>query len=155
MLNRLDELLTLKSVDQVVKIAAVVMSAARRRGLPKKLQEEIVRQVRIERIKQAQGEESWIANLKKFLIGDITKLSIEEAKLCARIASEYEVHESGQLSFCPRSIEDPDSRVNLVYLVILELRMQDFLHHYHTSLEGSHQRIGRTYQRIRPNFYWR
>ena len=36
MLNRLDELLTLKSVDQVVKIAAVVRSATRRRGLPKK-----------------------------------------------------------------------------------------------------------------------
>ena len=102
MLNRLDELLTLKSVDQVVKIAAVVMSAARRRGLPKKIQEEIVRQVRIERIKQAQGEESWIANLKKFLIGDITKLSIEEAKPCAHIASDYEVDESGLLFFCLR-----------------------------------------------------
>ena len=30
-----------------------------------------------------------------------------------------------------------------------------FLHHYHTSLEGGHQGIGRTYQRIRAKFQWR
>ena len=38
-----------------------------------------------------------MVNLKEFLIGDITNWSIEEAKLCARIASEYVVDESGLL----------------------------------------------------------
>ena len=93
--NRLDELLTPKRVDQVVKIAVVTRSAVRRRRSPEVMQEGFFRQVRIQRIKQAQKEEKWIANLKKFLIGDITKLSIKDAKLCARIASEYEVDESG------------------------------------------------------------
>ena len=51
LLNRLDELLTPKSVDQVVKIDAVTRSAVRRRRSPEALQEEFVRQVRIERIK--------------------------------------------------------------------------------------------------------
>ena len=32
--------------------------------------------------------------MKEFLIGDITKLSVDDAKLCARIAFEYEVDES-------------------------------------------------------------
>ena len=76
-MNRLGKLLTPKSVDQVVRIAAVTRSAVRRRRSPEVLQEEFVRQVRIERIKQAHTEESWIANLKEFLIGDITKLSIK------------------------------------------------------------------------------
>ena len=141
-------MLTPKDVDQAVKIAAVTRSAVRRRHSPEVLQEKFFRQIRIERIKQAQEEERWIANLKGILIGDITKLSIEEAKLWARIASEYEVNECGILFFCPRSTEDSDSRVELVRLVISELLQQDFLHHYQTSLEGGHQGIGRTYQRI-------
>ena len=93
------ELLTSKSVDQVVKIAAVTCSAVSRRRSPEKLQDEFVRQVRLERIKQAQEEEKWIANLKEFRIGDITDWSSEESKLCARIASEYVVEESGLLFF--------------------------------------------------------
>ena len=93
-LNRLDELLTTKSVDRVVKKAAVTRSAVRRLRSPEVMQEGFVRQVRIKRIKQAQEEESWIANLKEFLIGDITKLSVDDAKLCARVAFEYEVDES-------------------------------------------------------------
>ena len=40
-------------------------------------------------------------------------------------------------------------------LVIPETLQQDFLHHYHASLEGGHQGIGRTYQRIRTRFHWR
>ena len=99
-LNRLDELLTPKSVDQVVKIAAVTRSAGKRRRSPEVLQEKFVRQVIIEGIKQAQEEEKWIANLKEFLIGDITKLSVVEANLCTNIASEYEVDDSG-LFFAP------------------------------------------------------
>ncbi|POM70065.1 Reverse transcriptase, partial [Phytophthora palmivora] len=40
-------------------------------------------------------------------------------------------------------------------LVIPETLYQDILHHYHVSLEGGHQGIGRTYQRIRDHFHWR
>ena len=79
------------------------------------------------------------------MIEDIPKLSNEEAKLCARIALDYEVDESGLLFFCPRSTEDSDSRVELIRWVVPELLQQDFLHQYHTSLAGGHQGIGRTY----------
>ena len=100
------------------------------------MQEDVVQKIRIEIIKQAQEEESWIANLKEFLIGDITKLSIEEAKLCARIAFDYELDERGLLFFCLRSTKDPDSRVELVRLVVPEPLQQNFLHHYYIGLEG-------------------
>ncbi|GMF41751.1 unnamed protein product [Phytophthora fragariaefolia] len=42
-------------------------------------------------------------------------------------------------------IADPIAR-----LVVPETLHRDFLHHYHTSLEGGHQGIGRTYQRPPP-----
>ena len=51
-------------------------------------------------------------------------------------------------------MEYPDSCVELIRLVVPELLQQDFLHHYHTSLEGGHQEIGRTYQQVRSEFYW-
>ena len=53
-------------------------------------------------------------------------MSVEEAKLCARIALDYEVDEGGVLLICPRSTEDPDSRVELIRLVVPELLQQDF-----------------------------
>ena len=52
-------------------------------------------------------------------------------------------------------MEYPNSCVKLNRLVEPELLQQDFLHHYHTSLEGGHQCIGRAYQRVRSKFHWR
>ena len=56
-------------VDQVVKVNAITRSAMRRRCHPEILQEAIVQQVRLERIKQAQEEEKWIDDLITDLIG--------------------------------------------------------------------------------------
>ena len=154
-LNRLHELLLPERTDCVVKMMAITRSARRRRQQPEVLQEEIVQQMRIERIKQAQEEESWIANLKEYIVGDLTHINAEDAKLCARIAPDYEVDENGLLFFSPRSAKESDDRMEMVRLVVPELLQEDFMHHYHTSLEGGHQGIGRTYQRIRSNFHWR
>uniref|UniRef100_A0AAV1VN60 Integrase catalytic domain-containing protein n=1 Tax=Peronospora matthiolae TaxID=2874970 RepID=A0AAV1VN60_9STRA len=85
----------------------------------------------------------------------MAKLSADEAKMCALIAPDYEVDQSGLLFLCPRSNTEVDDRTELARLVVPEQLQQDFLHHYHTSLEGGHQGIGRTYQRIRTNFHWR
>ena len=56
-------------------------------------------------------------------------MSIEEAKLCARIAFDYDVNESELLFFCPISTDDPDSRLELVRLIVPKLLQQDFLSH--------------------------
>ena len=114
-----------------------------------------MQQIRNGRIKQAQDEENWISSLKIYLVGDVAKLSAAEAEVYTLIAPDYEVDQSGLLFFCPRSATEDEDRTELARLVVPEQLQQDFLHHYHTSLEGCHQGIDRTYQRIRANFHWR
>ena len=118
-------------------------------------QEEIVQQIQIERIKQDQDEESWISNLKIYMTGKVSTITSADAKSCALIAPDYEVDQNGLLLFCPRSASKSEDRVELVRLVTPELLQQDFLHHYHTSLEAGHQGKCQTYQRIRAKFHWR
>ncbi|POM79909.1 Reverse transcriptase, partial [Phytophthora palmivora] len=74
---------------------------------------------------------------------------------CAKIASDYEVDENDLLFFCPKTVQRDDGRDAVIRLVVPESLQQDFLHHYHASLEGGHQGIGRTYLRIRAHFHWR
>ena len=100
-LNRLDELLRPKQGDPVAKITAITRSVQRRRHPPEVLQEELVQRIRSDRIRQAQYEEIWIVNLKKYLVGDVSNLSLEEAKTCAKIAPDYEIGENDLLFFCP------------------------------------------------------
>ena len=55
-LNRLDELIASGTTEEVIKVAAITISPARRRKEPEMSQEEVVQGFRIERIKQAQDE---------------------------------------------------------------------------------------------------
>ncbi|GMF16338.1 unnamed protein product [Phytophthora fragariaefolia] len=109
----------------------------------------------MERIGRAQDEEKWIVDLKKYLTGDVHELTSTEAKSCAKIAERYEIDEVGLLFYCPPSKQSCEDRDLVTRLVIPETLQEDVLHHYHTSLEGGHQGIGRTYQRIRAHFHWR
>ncbi|OWZ02052.1 reverse transcriptase [Phytophthora megakarya] len=79
----------------------------------------------------------------------------EEAKTLGSIATNYEVYQQDLLFYCPTSKEAAADRDKLIRLVIPETLQQDILHHYHTSLQGGHQGIGRTYDRIRDHFHWR
>ena len=76
--------------------------------------------------------------------GDVACLDNEEAKLCARIAPDYEVDESGLLFFCPRTAVSAEERTELVRLVVPKFLQRDFLHHFHTSLKRGHQGVGHT-----------
>ncbi|OWY97656.1 reverse transcriptase [Phytophthora megakarya] len=69
-LNRLDETLIVKAEEETVQVSAVTTRSKARSGVrtgsdPGSLREEVVRELRIERIRQAQDEESWIMGLKK------------------------------------------------------------------------------------------
>ena len=81
-------------------------------------------------------------------------LSAAEMKKTALITPNYEVDQDILLCLCPRSTP-ADDRTGMMRLVIPELRQRDFLHHFHTSVEGGHQGFGRTYQRIRSTFHSR
>ncbi|GMF51216.1 unnamed protein product [Phytophthora fragariaefolia] len=139
-----------QSQISVVKIAATTRSRQRRGW--EVLQEPLVQRMRMERIGRAQDEEKWIVDLKQYLTGDVRKLTSTEAKSCAKITEDYEIDEIGLLFYCPPSKQSCEARDLVTRLVISETLQDDVLHHYHSSLEGGHQGIGRTYQRIRPTF---
>ncbi|GMF41602.1 unnamed protein product [Phytophthora fragariaefolia] len=141
-LNRLDELLKPKITDQVARVTAVTRSVRGRCLQPKTLQEAVVQQMRCERIVQAQNEEKWIADLKAYLQGNLAALTSEEAKACSKIATDYEADDNGLLLYCPMTAQSNGDRDLIARLVVPEAMHQDFLHHYHTSLEGGHQGIG-------------
>ena len=101
-LNRLDELLIPRKTNQMVRVSAITRDGVRRRLSPQIVQKEIVQQLRIMRIQQAQDEESWIPNLKIYLTGDVPTITSADAKLCALIAPDYEFDQDGLLLFCTR-----------------------------------------------------
>ncbi|OWZ07668.1 reverse transcriptase [Phytophthora megakarya] len=150
-LNRLDEILIVKVEDEVARVSAVTTRFKARSGVrigsdPDSLREEVVRELRVERIRQAQDEE-WFE--------DIRDLTHEEAKMFGSIAINYEVDQLDLLFYCPTTKETAADRDTLMRLVVPETLQQDILRHYHTSLQGGHQGIGRTYDRIRDHFHWR
>ncbi|OWZ06572.1 reverse transcriptase [Phytophthora megakarya] len=160
-LNLLDEILIAKVEDETPQISAVTTAmttrSKARSGVlvgsdPNSLREEVVRELRIERIRQAQDEESSIMSLKKYLVGEVRDLKQEEAKMFGSIAMNYEVDQLDLLFYCPTTKRNCHK---LMRLVIPETLQQDILHHYHTSLQSGHQGFGRTYGRIRDHFHWR
>ncbi|KAE9351975.1 hypothetical protein PR003_g4612, partial [Phytophthora rubi] len=157
-LNRLEEILVAREAEEhpSAKISPVATrTTGDSRSRPTVLQEEVVRNLRIGRIKQAQDEEVWIAGLKKYLLGAVHDLSPEDIKSYNAVGSDYEVDLDGLLFYCPPAKRTTEERDGLMRLVVPETLQQDVLHHYHSSLEGGHQGIGRTYQRIRDHFHWR
>ncbi|KAE8875717.1 hypothetical protein PF003_g40167 [Phytophthora fragariae] len=103
-LNRLEEILAVKEVEEhpAAKICPVATRAAGgSRSRPAVLQEEVVRSLRIERIKQAQDEEAWIAGLKKYLVGAVHELPPEDTKSYHAVGSDYEVDLDDLLFYCP------------------------------------------------------
>ncbi|POM68730.1 LOW QUALITY PROTEIN: Reverse transcriptase [Phytophthora palmivora] len=152
-LNRLDELLIAKDEAATVKISAVTRS--RKKCRPQVLQEEIVQRMRIERINRAQDEEKWIVDLKAYLRGDVQDLNSTEAKNCSKIAERYETDESGLLFYFPPTKQSDEDRDLVAKLAVPETLQNDLMHHYHSSLEGGRQGIGRTYHKIRAHFHWR
>ncbi|KAE9134077.1 hypothetical protein PF010_g2574 [Phytophthora fragariae] len=101
-LNRLEEILV--EEHPTAKICPVATRAAGgSRSRPAVLQEEVVRNLRIERIKQAQDEEVWIDGLKKYLVGAVHELSPEDIKSYNAVGSDYDVDLDGLLFYCPQT----------------------------------------------------
>ncbi|OWY94169.1 reverse transcriptase [Phytophthora megakarya] len=145
-LNRLDEILMVKVEEEIAQVSAVMTRSKARLGVragsdSNSLREEVVRELRIERIRQVQDEESWIMGLKKYLVGEIRDLTQEEAKMFGSIAMNYEADQLDLLFYCPTTKETAADRDKLMRL--------------HTSLQGGHQGVGRTYDRTRDHFHWR
>ncbi|KAE9184871.1 hypothetical protein PF002_g26313 [Phytophthora fragariae] len=127
--------------------SAAARTTTRMSQPPDVLEELVVQRLRLDRIRVAQAEEVWIVNLKKYLRGDVGDLSRREVKNCQKLAPQYEEGESGLLYYQSRNDDSAEGRDEMMKLVIPETLREDVLHHYHASLEGGHQGIGRTYRR--------
>ncbi|GMF51626.1 unnamed protein product [Phytophthora fragariaefolia] len=145
---------TTASMLPVTTRVASAHAAAPRTRTPEVLQELRVQRLRLDRVRTAQDEELWIANLKRYMRGELGSLSKRIVKDCRKIAPQYEEGESGLLYYRTRGDESAEDRDAILKLVIPETLQDDVLHHYHASLEGGHQGIGRTYQRVRRHFHW-
>ncbi|ETO99780.1 hypothetical protein F441_22797 [Phytophthora nicotianae CJ01A1] len=154
-LNRLQEPLLPKDEGYVARMAATTRSRTRSKNSAEVRQLDVVQRISMDRILRAQNEEKWIVNLNAYQSGDLEDLDAGEARACNKIADDYDVDGGGLLLYCPRAGKDDGDRDRLAKLVVPEDLQQDVLHHYHTSLEGGHQGVGRTYQRVRTHFHWR
>ncbi|CAI5705387.1 unnamed protein product [Peronospora effusa] len=154
-INRLPEVLVSRDRGPSVKVSAVTRSRFPVKISGEVMQEDVVQQLRMDRIRDAQEEESWVREWKAYLNGDWKDLSVESARTCSKMSEDYEISEEGLLVYCPGQRIKGDDRDITARLVIPESLQADVLHHYHTSLEGGHQGIGRTYHRIRRYCHWK
>ncbi|OWY95484.1 LOW QUALITY PROTEIN: reverse transcriptase, partial [Phytophthora megakarya] len=106
--NRLDEILIPKTENPVVRVAAVTTRAGRARSPAGVMDEGLIREIRVDRIKQAQEEKVWVAGMKKYLSGSIAGLTQAEARSYGKIAADYEVdeHRTSYTTITPRWKED-------------------------------------------------
>ncbi|KAE9079607.1 hypothetical protein PF010_g22698 [Phytophthora fragariae] len=145
---------TWQEAEQSVVEEIPPVESPSRHSTPEVLDEMVVKRIRMKRIREAQDEESWIHNLKKFIRGDVTDMTSRDANNCSKLAHQYEEDENGLLFYHSRGDESAEDRSAVMKLVIPETLKDDILHHYHSSLEGVHQGIGRTYHRVRQHFQW-
>ena len=59
--------------------------------------------------------------MEEHLIVNVARLDNDKAKLCARIAPDYEGDESGLSFFCPRTADSAEELTELLRLVVPEL----------------------------------
>ncbi|OWZ07099.1 reverse transcriptase [Phytophthora megakarya] len=91
---------------------------------PYSLRVEVVRELRIMRIGQAQDDESWISGLKKYLVGENRDLTQEDAKVFESVAMNYEVDHSDLLFYRPMAKETAADQDKLMRLMVPEMLLQ-------------------------------
>ncbi|KAE8986338.1 hypothetical protein PF005_g22565 [Phytophthora fragariae] len=77
---------TRQEAEQSVDEEIPTVESPSRHLTPEVLDEMVVKRIRMERIREAQDEESWIHNLKKFIRGDVTDMTSREANNCSKLA---------------------------------------------------------------------
>ncbi|POM66539.1 Reverse transcriptase [Phytophthora palmivora] len=131
----------IERTDLAAQITTVVTRSGPRSTIrttsdPQVLREEVVQDLRIDRIRQAQDEEAWISGLKKYMNGDRQDLTLKEAKSYANLAADYDLDHHDLLLYRPSTRPTDADQDTLMRSVIPETLYQDILHHNHVSLAG-------------------
>ncbi|KAG3195690.1 hypothetical protein PC128_g8269 [Phytophthora cactorum] len=108
------------------------------------------------RIGVAQSEEARWRNIKAVLTSDTEKLSYREARDAWKWSDKFVLTEDDILYYAGsnrRRGADQGEGLQL-RLVVPTTMVQEVLQNCHDSLEGGHQGVVRTYQRVKKDYYW-
>ena len=123
-----------------------------RQGLPEPVDPTVERWRRIAANQDADPKLMW---LKLFLRGELTRLTAEQAQACAKIADAYVLRDDGVLCFEGYNFRRRGAQKELTLRPVVPSNMQhDVLHQCHDDVQGGHQGITRTYDRVRQEYFW-
>ncbi|KAE8967052.1 hypothetical protein PR001_g28215 [Phytophthora rubi] len=107
------------------------------------------------RIRAHQKRDDYLSEIRDFLRGDLERFSPKRLRKIAKIADLFALDVRGVLYRLVRSTRDRlrDAEDQL-RLVIPEALREDMLHYAHEDVQGGHQGITRTYERLSSEFYW-
>jgi hypothetical protein len=103
------------------------------------------------RILAHQDADQHTRDLKAFLCGDLESLSRDTVVKLAKIADQFVIDEHRVLRYVSLK---PSARGRPAKLVAPVSMRKDLLHHCHAEMQGGHQGITRTYERVRSEYYW-
>ncbi|ETO68305.1 hypothetical protein F444_14843, partial [Phytophthora nicotianae P1976] len=107
------------------------------------------------RIKAHQEENESLKDLIDFLNDDMGRFSPRRLKKIAKIADLYTLDARGELyRLAGRTPERPRDAESELRLVVPEALQDDMLHFAHEDVQGGHQGITRTFEKLRSEFYW-
>ncbi|OWZ00515.1 hypothetical protein PHMEG_00028276 [Phytophthora megakarya] len=107
------------------------------------------------RIKVHQESDECLAEIRAFLNDDLDRFSSARLKKIGKVADLFVLGDRGVLYRPPNSVRGrPRDAVNNLRLVVPSSLREDILHHAHEDFQGGHQRITRTHEKLRTEFYW-
>ncbi|GMF42358.1 unnamed protein product [Phytophthora fragariaefolia] len=115
-----------------------------------------VQNERRRRIAKAQEEEVKWANLKAVLRGNSAKRGYKAARDAWKVMDQFVLSEDEVLYYegtNRRKKTDEQAEIAL-RLVVPTTMIQEVLQNCHDSLEGGHQGVVRTYQRVKLDYFW-
>ncbi|POM76328.1 Hypothetical protein PHPALM_6441 [Phytophthora palmivora] len=115
-----------------------------------------VQRERRRRIAVAQDEELMWSNLKTVLRGEDSKLGYRAARDSWKMSDRFTLSEDNVLYYLgtSRRKSDRQQEETFLRLVVPSTMVQEVLQNCHDSLEGGHQGIVRTFNRIRQDYFW-
>ena len=102
------------------------------------------------RVRAHQKADPELNSLWKFLSGDLESLSQQDARAVAKIADQFVLDGEGVLRYAAGSSKSR-TRGDSLRLVVPSAMKADILHLHHDDLQGGHQGITRTFERIKTS----
>ncbi|KAE9309316.1 hypothetical protein PR003_g20540 [Phytophthora rubi] len=107
------------------------------------------------RIRAHQERDEYLSEIRDFLQGNLERFSPKRLRKIAKVADLFALDVRGVLYRLARSTRDrPRDAGDQLRLVVPEALREDMLHYAHEDVQGGHQGITRTYEKLRSEFYW-